>query len=69
MLGNGSESKEAAIERFGEAGSLAEKTTDIDIYLDTAGAPAILETFQQMGKIDCRMAVAASCPGSLSSSD
>lgn len=62
VCNNGREDvKNAAMDYFGEARSLSGKTADIDIYLDAAGAPSILETFQQMGKIDCRMVVVAVC--------
>lgn len=39
---------------FGEADSLYGKTSDIDIFIDAAGAESILDTFMQYGKIGSR---------------
>ena len=39
---------------FGEAPSLTGKTADIDIVLDAAGAPALLDLFFVHGKIESR---------------
>lgn len=52
-----------AMEFFGQAPSLTGPTADVDIYIDAAGAPAILETYQSMGKIECRMVVVAVLAG------
>lgn len=52
-----------AIEVFGEAPSLSGTTADVDIYIDAAGAPSILEEYQRMGKIDCRMVIVAVLAG------
>ena len=43
-----------ACKYFGEAPSLAGKTADIDIVLDAAGAPALLDLFFVHGKIESR---------------
>lgn len=51
--------KEKAMKYFGEAYSLHGTTADVDIYIDTAGASSILETYQSMGKIQSRMVVVA----------
>lgn len=55
--------KERAIAYFGKAHSLKGATADADIYIDAAGAPAILELYQSMGKIECRMVVVAVLAG------
>lgn len=55
--------KEKSIAYFGEAPSLKGTTADIDIYIDAAGAPSILEIYQSMGKIECRMVVVAVLAG------
>ncbi|MBD7911416.1 MULTISPECIES: zinc-binding dehydrogenase [Clostridium] len=47
--------KVKAIECFGEALSLSGETANVDIYVDAAGAASILDLFQEMGKIECRM--------------
>lgn len=49
--------KNKAIECFGQAPSLKGITANVDIYVDAAGASSILELFQDMGKIECRMVV------------
>ena len=51
--------KAKAIKFFGEARSLKGITADVDIYIDAAGAEIILETFEEMGKIEARMVVVA----------
>ena len=55
--------KDAAIRYFGEAPSLNGMTADVDIYIDAAGAESILELYQAMGKIECRMVVVAVLAG------
>lgn len=55
--------KERAISYFGRARSLKGATADADIYIDAAGAPAILEMYQSMGKIESRMVVVAVLAG------
>lgn len=64
VCNNGKENlKEKAIAVFGEAPSLSGTTANVDIYIDAAGAPSILETYQNMGKIECRMVVVAVLAG------
>lgn len=48
---------------FGEARSLSGTTADADIYIDAAGAPELIETFQHMGKIGARLVVVAVLAG------
>lgn len=55
--------KESAMTYFGTAPSIAGETADVDIYIDAAGAPSILELYQSMGKIECRMVVVAVLAG------
>lgn len=55
--------KEQAKKYFGTAPSIKGLTADADIYIDAAGAPAILETYQDMGKIESRMVVVAVLAG------
>lgn len=55
--------KEKAIGYFGQAPSTGGVTADVDIYIDAAGAPAILELYQSMGKIECCMVVVAVLAG------
>ena len=55
--------KEKAVRYFGEAVSLNGITADVDIYIDAAGAEAILNLYQQMGKIESRMVVVAVLAG------
>lgn len=55
--------KAKAIKFFGEARSLKGITADVDIYIDAAGAEIILETFEEMGKIEARMVVVAVLAG------
>lgn len=60
ICNNGKDSlKEKAKEYFGEAPSLSGSTADVDIYIDAAGAEDILEIYQEMGKIECRIVVVA----------
>lgn len=55
--------KEKTIKYFGEAYSRWGITSDIDIYIDAAGVPSILETYQSIGKIESRMVVVAVLSG------
>ncbi|MDD6794638.1 MAG: zinc-binding dehydrogenase [Clostridiaceae bacterium] len=55
--------KVKAIQYFGAARSLNGVTADVDIYIDAAGAPSILDTYQAMGKIECRMVIVAVLAG------
>lgn len=55
--------KAKSIEYFGTAPSTSGPTANVDIYIDAAGAKSILETFQSMGKIECRMVVVAVLAG------
>lgn len=55
--------KSKAMEYFGQATSLNGSTADVDIYIDAAGAASILDIFQEMGKIECRMVVVAVVAG------
>ena len=52
-----------AEEYFGEAPSLSGSTADVDIYIDAAGSPTILEQWQKIGKIHSRMVVVAVLAG------
>lgn len=52
-----------ATEFFGEAPSLTGPTADVDIFIDAAGAPTILEQWQKIGKIHSRMVVVAVLAG------
>lgn len=52
-----------AIAYFGEAPSLGGMTADIDIFIDAAGAPSILEEWQKIGKFHSRMVVVAVLAG------
>lgn len=64
VCNNGREDlQEKAKEYFGEASSLSGMTADVDIYVDAAGGPAILEEWQKIGKIGCRMVVVAVLAG------
>lgn len=49
--------KAKAIEYFGEAPSLNEITANVNIYIDAAGSSSILNLFQEIGKIECRMVI------------
>lgn len=51
--------KARATEHFGEAVSALGMTADVDIYIDAAGADNIIETYQNMGKVDSRIVVVA----------
>ncbi|MGN0183087.1 MAG: zinc-binding dehydrogenase [Candidatus Ornithomonoglobus sp.] len=55
--------KEAAKAVFGTAYSLSGITEDADIYIDAAGAPELIETYQNMGKIGARLVVVAVLAG------
>ncbi len=55
--------KSKAIQIFGEASSLNGPTADADIYVDAAGVASILETYQEIGKIESRMVVVAVLAG------
>lgn len=55
--------KEKAIQVFGPARSLAGETADADIYIDAAGAPNLIELYQEMGKIQSRLVVVAVLAG------
>ena len=64
ICNNGKEDlKEKAIRYFGEAPSLNGATANVDIYIDAAGAEAILDLYQQMGKIESRIVVVAVLAG------
>lgn len=64
VCNNGREDlKEKAMEYFGTAPSIKGPTADVDIYIDAAGAPSILETYQGMGKIESRIVVVAVLAG------
>lgn len=64
VCNNGKENlKEKAQKYFGTALSALGQTADVDIYIDAAGAPSILETYQAMGKIESRMVVVAVLAG------
>lgn len=52
-----------AIEVFGPARSLSGETADVDIYIDAAGAPNLIELYQEMGKIQSRLVVVAVLAG------
>ncbi len=56
---NNNDLKETAQKYFGTAHSLHGKTADVDIFIDCAGADSILQTYQQMGKIESRLVVVA----------
>ena len=61
---NGKEDlKTAAMEQFGTVPSRFGPTTDVDIYIDAAGAESILALYQSMGKIESRMVVVAVLAG------
>lgn len=55
--------RHSAMAQFGTAPSRFGPTADVDIYIDAAGAPSILETFQAMGKIESRLVVVAVLAG------
>jgi 2-desacetyl-2-hydroxyethyl bacteriochlorophyllide A dehydrogenase len=55
--------KSSAMKEFGEAASLTGPTADVDIFIDAAGAPSILDTYQSIGKIESRMVVVAVLAG------
>lgn len=61
---NGREDVRArAMRTFGTAPSLSGDTADVNLYVDAAGAESILPTWQDMGKIGCRMVVVAVLAG------
>lgn len=49
----------AATSLFGTAHGLSGLVPDVDIYLDAAGAPDLLDLFEDIGKIGSRMVVVA----------
>lgn len=55
--------KDSAESIFGTAHSLSGTTADADIYIDAAGAPELIETYQSMGKIGARLVVVAVLAG------
>lgn len=55
--------KAKAMAVFGTARSLAGETADADIYIDAAGAPDLIELYQNMGKIQSRLVVVAVLAG------
>nr|WP_325195021.1 zinc-binding dehydrogenase [uncultured Oscillibacter sp.] len=55
--------KAKATEVFGAARSLSGQTADVDIYIDAAGAPNLIELYQEMGKIQSRLVVVAVLAG------
>lgn len=55
--------KTKAIEVFGTAPSLHGETCDVDIYIDAAGAKGLIETYQNIGKIESRLVVVAVLAG------
>ena len=55
--------KNKAIEVFGKAPSIHGETADADIYIDAAGAEGLIETYQNMGKIESRLVVVAVLAG------
>lgn len=64
ICNNGKENlAKKAIQYFGEALSIKGVTADVDIYIDAAGAECILETYQEMGKIESRMVIVAALAG------
>lgn len=64
VCNNGKEDLKArAMDCFGTAPSRFGPTANVDIYIDAAGAPSILELYQSMGKIESRMVVVAVLAG------
>lgn len=55
--------KVKAMEVFGTARSLTGETADVDIYIDAAGAPGLIEQYQGMGKIMSRLVAVAVLAG------
>ncbi|MCL2322477.1 MAG: zinc-binding dehydrogenase [Oscillospiraceae bacterium] len=49
--------RKKAISIFGSAASLSKEAPNVDIYIDASGAPAILDEFMEIGKIECRIVV------------
>lgn len=52
-----------AIDIFGRASGIHGETADADIYIDAAGAERLIETYQNMGKIESRLVVVAVLAG------
>lgn len=52
-----------AIDIFGRASGIHGETADADIYIDAAGAEGLIETYQNMGKIESRLVVVAVLAG------
>lgn len=59
----GEDLRARAMRTFGEAPSLSGPTADVDVFVDAAGAPSILDDWQAMGKIGCRIVVVAVLAG------
>ncbi len=55
--------KEKAMQVFGTAPSLSGQTANVDIYVDAAGVPSVLELYQEIGKIESRIVVVAVLAG------
>lgn len=51
--------KSAMIDYFGTANTIQGQTADVDIFIDAAGADSILETYQNLGKIESRLVIVA----------
>lgn len=51
--------KEKAMSVFGSARGYTGPTANVDIYIDAAGVPSLLDTWQAMGKFECRMVLVA----------
>lgn len=51
--------QEKAKKYFGISYNTRGKTADVDIYIDAAGANSILDTFQEIGKIESRIVMVA----------
>lgn len=55
--------RKAAIDTFGTAHALDGATGDVDIYIDAAGAPELLDDYFSTGKIESRMVAVAVAAG------
>lgn len=55
--------EEKSLQYFKEAYSRHGKTCNVDIYIDAAGAPNLIEKYQQLGKINSRLVVVAVLAG------
>lgn len=55
--------KNKAMEVFGTAASIHGETANVDIYIDAAGAPNLIQEYQNMGKIESRLVVVAVLAG------